>query len=109
MADPQLLLDQLRQTGYGRSGAEMRLFSIPLLTTASAEVVTKWFAATVTPLGGTVKMVAWPQEVVYEDLLAGWQYDLVANDADAPTECLTKRREIICPLSTVCPPNQNQP
>lgn len=77
----------------------MRLFSIPLLTTASAEVVTKWFAAAVTWLGGTVKMVPWPpevlvalpQEVAYKDFLAGWQYDLLGNDADAATECMTSR------------------
>lgn len=90
---------------------------MPLSTTASAEIETQWFAAAVTRLGGTVKLVAWPPEVLitlpqegaYEDLLAGWQYDLVVNDADTATQCITKRKEFICPPSTVCPSNQNQP
>jgi hypothetical protein len=78
MAGSQLPLDQLPQNGCGHLGAAMRQFSMPLSTTASAGIVTLWFAAAVTRLGGTVKLVAWPsevqialpQEVAYEDLLA---------------------------------------
>ena len=94
----------------------MRLVRISFLTTASAEIVTKWFTPVVTQLGGTIKMAAWPpevfiaipQDVAYEDLLAGWQYDLVAHDAAMATERRAIGKETVCPLTTAYQPNQNQ-
>src|SRR5215813_10155962 len=101
MACLRFSLNQLRQQRHGRSRAAMRLVRISFLTTASAEVVTKWFTPVVTQAGGTIKMVAWPPqvfvalppEVAYEDLFVGWRYDLVALDADRATERRAKGRK----------------
>jgi len=94
----------------------MRLIRISLLTTASAEIVTKWFTPVVPQLGGTIKMLAWPpevfvslpQEVASEDLLVGWQYELVAHDAVMATERRAKGKEKVCLLTAANPSNQNQ-
>jgi hypothetical protein len=95
----------------------MRLVRIPLMTTASAETVTKWFTPVVTQLGGTIKLVALPpevfialpQEVAYKDLLAGWRYDLVAHDAALAAVPSVKGKELVCPLTAANPSNQSQP
>jgi hypothetical protein len=94
----------------------MRLVRISLMTTASAEVVTKWFTPVVTRLGGTVKMVVWPpevfialpQDVAYKDLLAGWQYDLVTPDVALATERSAKGKETVCPLTAANPSSRSQ-
>jgi hypothetical protein len=57
------------------------------MTTASAETVLWWFSPIVCALGGSIELATWPPEiyitlpsgVAHEDLLAGWNYDLIAT------------------------------
>lgn len=94
----------------------MRLVRISLMTTASAELVTKWFTPVVTGLGGTIKMVVWPpevfialpQEVAYQNLLAGWQYDFVTPDAYIATKRSAKGKEAVCRTTATNVPNQSR-
>jgi hypothetical protein len=94
----------------------MRLMRIPLMTTASAETVTKWFTPMVTQVGGAIEMFGWPPEVfialpqgvAYQDLLAGWQYDLVTPDAALATKRSAKGKETVCPLAAANVSNQNR-
>lgn len=63
------------------------VFRISLLTLSGAETVARWFTPIVQEWGGSVELAAWPPEVyitlpqgaAHEELLAGWQYDLVAE------------------------------
>ena len=60
---------------------------ISLLTTSSAETVVRWFAPLVHAVGGSIELETWPPEVYitlpegvsYDELLAGWQYDLIES------------------------------
>jgi hypothetical protein len=72
-------------TGY--SLYPNHVIRISLLTTAGAETVARWFTPLVQALGGSVQLATWPPEVyitlpqdaAYEELLLGWEYDLIAT------------------------------